>query len=423
MGLVGKDQVPPLTLIDSPGIDRNRLPEVGVTIAGMARSISMDQIIAAMGERFPAADPEKTLRMAFILLVNPGTWSDTDPASQYKLQLINNLQAEWQKRFTVLTRGAALVQTSLETDDASAANPGLNDDSFISHLNPHVNEGVNWLLTHQETDGQWQDQFASAQRDTAAAVAALKSFALGSVSAARGQVWLSQITADNHDFLARKILQLDTTDLSDIVQMQNTDGGWGSAPGYQSNPADSALVLRALAAQGLTDSSVIDAAITYLQNAQGVDGGWSHGHGISMVQPTASVLLALEVYREDPRYLLQSTFNQGLVWLAGKQNLDGGFGDSLSTVYDSAMALMAFKVAGTAQLVIDNTVNYLLNCQSNTGSWGNSVFQTAMAVQALYHATVQTDLQIEDSDLGIDAFADHQHTLRRHCFGADLEPG
>jgi hypothetical protein len=404
MGLHDKDQVPPLTLIDSPGIDRNRLPEVGVTIPASARSVSIDQVVAAMGERFPSADPEKTFRMAFILLVNPDTWSEADPVSQNKLRKISNLQDAWEKRFSVLTGGSALVQTTLVNKDVPEVNPGLPSNPLGPHVDPHVNEGVNWLLAHQLSDGYWQDQTGSAQRDTAAAVAALKRFAVSSASAANGQLWLSNTTAENNDFLARKLLQFDSANLSDFEQAQNIDGGWGSAPGYQSNPVDSALVLRAMTANGSGNSSVIDAAIAYLQSTQAADGGWNNGNGLSMVQPTASVLLALDAYRNNSNHALQSTLNEGLFWLTGKQNLDGGFGNSLSTVYDSSMALMALKTVGATQLIIDNAVNYLLSHQGRTGSWDNSVFMTSMAVQALYKGMIQTDLQIEDVDLAVEPF-------------------
>jgi hypothetical protein len=404
MGINARDQVPPITLIDSPGIDPNRLPELGVTIPGSAWSVSIDQIIAAMGDRFPSADPEKTFRMAFLLLVRPDTWSEEEPFSQNKLRKINNLRVAWEKRFSVLTGGSALVQTSLVAKDASEVNPGVSSHPLDPHLDPHVNEGVNWLLSQQLPDGHWQDQVASAQRDTAAVVAALKRFAAGGVSAAEGQLWLRNTTAENNDFLARKLLELNSFNPGEIEQTQNIDGGWGSAPGYQSNPVDSALVLRAMTASDSGNSAVIDAAIAYLQSTQAADGGWSNGNGPSMVQATASVLLALDSYRNNSNSSLQSTLDAGLFWLTGKQNLDGGFGNSLSTVYDSAMALMALKAAGATQLINDNVVNYLLSHQGSTGSWDNSPFLTSLAVQALYTGSIQTDLQIEEVDLAIVPF-------------------
>ncbi len=401
MGLADKEQVPPLALIDSPGIDRNRLPEVGVTIPGYAQVVTMEQIVAAMGERYPPAEPDKTFRMAFILLVAPDSWSDRDPASLHKLRLINNLQNEWEKRFSVLTGGHGLVQTDLLVTTVAETNPGVTTDSITPHVTPHVNDGVNWLLAHQEPGGQWQDPFASAQRDTAAAVAALKRFSVASTNVAQGQLWLSQTRADNYDFLARKLLHLDSLSPGEIEPMQNTDGGWGSGPGYLSNPVDTALVLRALTVQGGADSAAIEAAIAYLQSLQGDDGGWSNGQGLSMVQPTAFVLLALDAYRGQADVALQSAVAEGLAWLTGMQNPDGGFGRNASTVYESATALLTLKTAGTSQVVIDKTVDYILTQQGSNGSWSNRVFETAIAVQALHAGTIQTDLQIENVDLAI----------------------
>lgn len=404
MGLADKGQVPPLFLIDSPGIDRNRLPEVGVTIPGQSQAVTMDQIVAAMGERYPPANSDKTFRMAFILLVSPGTWSDSDPASLHKLRLINNLQDEWEKRFSVLTGGHGLLQTDLVVTAVAETNPGVTAENITPHVTPHVNEGVNWLLAHQEPGGQWQDQSASAQRDTAAAVAALKGFTEASASVAQGQLWLGQARADNHDFLARKLMQMDSASLNEIEPMQNADGGWGSAPGYQSNPVDTALILHALTIQGGADNSIVAAAMTYLQNTQAIDGGWNNGHGLSMVQPTALVLLALDAYRGQPDVALQSAVDRGLAWLTGMQNPDGGFGRNASGVYESSMALLTLKAAGAAQGVIDKAVDFILNQQGSSGSWSNRVFETALAVQALFAGTIQTDLQIESVDLAMHPF-------------------
>ncbi len=50
--------------------------------------------------------------------------------------------------------------------------------------------------------------------------------------------------------------------------------------------------------------------------------------------------------------------------------------------------------AGTA-----SGVGYLLNNQANNGSWNNSVFQTALAVESLYTGQVSADLAISSSDI------------------------
>ena len=53
MGFYDKTQVPPMLLIHNPDIDPARMPETGVTISGTPRYITIDDIIAAEGERIP----------------------------------------------------------------------------------------------------------------------------------------------------------------------------------------------------------------------------------------------------------------------------------------------------------------------------------------------------------------------------------
>lgn len=70
MGMIDRSQVPPFFLIENPDIDRMLLPEEGSTVSGSARTITIDDIIAAEGERFPtASDSQKNFKMAFIYLV------------------------------------------------------------------------------------------------------------------------------------------------------------------------------------------------------------------------------------------------------------------------------------------------------------------------------------------------------------------
>ncbi|MCF6180042.1 MAG: hypothetical protein L3J63_11740, partial [Geopsychrobacter sp.] len=97
MGMKDSSEVPDLTLIDNPLIDRTKLPELGVTITGTPRTVSIDQIIAAEGARVPAAaDAQKEFRVGFIHLVTPGTMT------QANVLRVENVRKEWGKRFSIL---------------------------------------------------------------------------------------------------------------------------------------------------------------------------------------------------------------------------------------------------------------------------------------------------------------------------------
>ncbi|MCM2265204.1 MAG: SBBP repeat-containing protein [Desulfuromonadales bacterium] len=398
IGLIDKSRVPQMLLIDAPGLDPAQLPGIGVTIPGVAKTVTIDDIIAVEGERIPAAaDSRKEFRVAFIYAVAPGTWSASAPQARGQVAAINQLQNEWEKRFSILTDGAALMSTAFVTPEVVESNPVVTPPPFIPAQMQSVNNGVAWLVSRQGQDGSWQDQPGTNRRDTAAAVVALKVFPAGSTSVVNGQLWLGTAAPENNDFLARKLLSLDNVSVTELTSLQNADGGWGSAHGYGSDPVDTALVLRTLTARNAVDHNVALAAINYLHSAQLPDGGWNSGSGGSLVQPAAQALLSLNSFRGS--YPLEPVIADGLAWLTARQNSDGGFGNSPSTVIDTAAALQALKATGASAAAVNGAVNYLLGRQADTGSWNDSVFQTAQAIEALYAGQVAADLAVETADI------------------------
>jgi hypothetical protein len=55
MGMIPKEQVPPMLLIDNPAIDKTQLPHLGDTISGTAKTVTIDDIIADEGACVPDA--------------------------------------------------------------------------------------------------------------------------------------------------------------------------------------------------------------------------------------------------------------------------------------------------------------------------------------------------------------------------------
>lgn len=400
MGLIDKNRVPPLLLIDSPGFDRNALPAIGVTIPGTAKTVTIDDIIAVEGERIPAAtDSRKEFRLAFIYAVTPDSWRADDARDRSALAALTRLQAEWEKRFSILTNGTAMMHTALAITEPVEANPVPINPDIVPAVAPSVDDGIAWLVSRQNEDGSWCDLGGTEQRDTAMSVAALKLFPPGINSAASGEGWLKTVIPANSDFLARMLLGSDEADPVGMAAWQNADGGWGSAPGFRSNPVDTALALQAQTVHGHIDSAVRADAINFMHACQHADGGWGNGPGGSMVQPTAEALLALNPHRRD--YPLEPSMADGLAWLLARQNADGGFGNSPSTISDTAVALRAIKAAGASGTAADRAVAYLLSRQADNGSWNGSAFQTALAVAALHAGLVAVDLAVEAEDIAI----------------------
>lgn len=399
MGMIDKSKVPPMLLIDNPAIDPKKMPEIGVTISGTARTVTIDDIIAAEGERVPSAkDSQKQFKMAFIYAVAPGSFNSDN------LYGIENIRNGFLTRYSILTDGQGLVQVASTSKENLPANPGVRPPATVPRILPsNIDDGVKWLATHQLTDGSWTDFALTAERDTAEAVTTLQTFPAARQQFLTGLQWLGSSASANSDFLARRLEATvqasgdSSSLLGELLSRRNPDGGWGSGRNFISNPTDTALALKAFALAGYGDQQVIGSAVAYLQANQQGDGGWSGDDTVSTIQPTAAVLAAFNSCRKS--YSLENNISRAITFLAGKQNPDGGFGNSPSTVYDSAVAIMALQASGADKEIVSRGAAYLNGLQTEDGSWQESPFQTALAVRAVWQTTVDPDLAIKSADI------------------------
>ncbi|MRR18373.1 MAG: hypothetical protein EG826_18175, partial [Deltaproteobacteria bacterium] len=368
------------------------------TITGAARYITIDDIIAVEGDRIPAfIDSQKTFRIAFILVTRPGTFSGNE------LTGIEVMRQEWLKRYSILTDGLGLIDVDLKPKEDIPAGGGYPDPVVIPRpLPPNIEDGVQWLMANQKAEGSWMDLSRTTARDTAEALHALKNFPAAEQNYAAGIQWLADNDLVLTDYLARKINVLKAsgwdvgTLLADLIARQNTDGGWGSNKTYMSNPVDTSLALKALSASGYSDQNSVASAIAYLKSRQNANGGWGNEEG-SNIESTTNVLSAFNTYRQQ--YILEDQIKRGAALLCSRQNADGGFGNSASTVYDTARAVLALQEINGPSGAAERGVNFILGLQSADGSWYGSAHQTALAVNAVWDATVNPDLAVDPQDI------------------------
>jgi len=401
MGMLDKSKVPPTLLIDNPAIDPTQPSELGATISGIARTVTVDDIIAVEGERSPSfKDSQKQFKTAFIYVVTPGSFTPDD------LIGIENLRNGYLARFSILTDGQGVVQVASTPQDNLPANPGVHPSATMPRtLPPNINDGLSWLVNHQQSDGSWTDFALTTERDTAESVATLQLFPAAQSQFRSGLDWLGANGSTTTDYLARRIearvhAGADSTSLvQELLTRRNSDGGWGGGRNFISSPTDTAQALKALAAAGYGDQTVTGQAIAYLQATQNLDGGWSGETITSIIQPTAAVLSAYTTYRKS--HDLEIGISKAVAYLTSKQNSDGGFGNSPSTVYDSSLALMALQSLNADKARINNGMNYLLGQQGENGSWNESPLQTALSMRAVWQASVEPDLSIKAEDITI----------------------
>jgi hypothetical protein len=104
MGMIPKEKVPPMLLIDNPLVDKTKMPELGATVSGTAKTVTIDDIIAAEGVRIPdSASSPKKFNVGFVLLTRPGESAGTAPA------VIETVRSAWAGRLAELTQGVGGV--------------------------------------------------------------------------------------------------------------------------------------------------------------------------------------------------------------------------------------------------------------------------------------------------------------------------
>ncbi|HOX57874.1 MAG TPA: CARDB domain-containing protein [Verrucomicrobiota bacterium] len=399
LGVLDRTEVPPMVLLENPEINRERLPAPYVTIAATPRVVTIDDIIAVEGERFPAAaQAQKEFRVAVVLVTRPGGYQGEEAA------MVRSIMTHWVWWFSSLTDGRAQVVVDPVLIEDLATNPGTPDDPLEPRdTPPEVREGLAWLQAHQDAEGRWSDDALTAVRETQESVLALRAYPEADTSVERAEDWLVGRQLEGTDDLARAILAFPRADLralalrDRLLGWQNDDGGWGLGAGFRSSPVDTALTLRALLAVGNGHPEVEALASGYLQQAQRPEGCWATADGVCSVEATAQVLLALDALADTSQTEAQA--QAGATWLLGQQQIDGGYGLQLSTVYETALALLALKTRDVSGAPVTEAVDYLLERQAPDGSWFHEVHQTALAVAAIRVASVAPDLVADTAEI------------------------
>jgi PKD repeat protein len=121
MGMIPREQVPPMLLIDNAAIDPTRLPQPGAVVTGTAKTVTIDDIIAAEGGRIPsAATSQKQFNVGFVLLTRP---EDNTVAG---VQALETLRKAFAGRFAELTQGKGSISGVAPTLDLVVDSPADN---------------------------------------------------------------------------------------------------------------------------------------------------------------------------------------------------------------------------------------------------------------------------------------------------------
>ncbi len=137
MGMIQKEQVAPMLLIDNPAIDKTQLPQLGATITGTAKTVTIDDIIAAEGARAPdATASQKQFKVGYVLLTRP------EDSPESSAQAIETVRKAFAGRFAELTQrkgSIGNVPASLEVVITSPADGAVLAGPDVTVIGTIVN--------------------------------------------------------------------------------------------------------------------------------------------------------------------------------------------------------------------------------------------------------------------------------------------
>lgn len=248
--------------------------------------------------------------------------------------------------------------------------------------------GTDWLLIKKTVDGSYvsDDDLVTHYQATAETILTL--YAMDVQSAGDLQNSVSYLDIDgvkNTENIARlilskKLLGIKTSELIlELLRHQNSDGGFGDFAGYESTALDTAFALKALAGSSDQFSQTINHALSYLLDKQNVDGGFSlSDSNESHIYVASLCLSALQQYIFQ--YNLSDTIALATDYLFASLDASGTW----NTHWETASALLAVIPVTADVTRYRDAVTALKNAQGTNGSWGDSVYTTALALRALH---------------------------------------
>jgi hypothetical protein len=124
MGMIPKEEVPPMLLIDNPEIDKTQLPNPGATITGTAQTVTIDDIIAIEGVRTPnSTSSQKAFKIGYVILAPPGGSVTSELAG------IESIRNAWAGRFAALTSGRGSITDVAPSIILTVESPAENSET------------------------------------------------------------------------------------------------------------------------------------------------------------------------------------------------------------------------------------------------------------------------------------------------------
>ncbi|NLG84927.1 MAG: hypothetical protein GX493_10060, partial [Firmicutes bacterium] len=256
----------------------------------------------------------------------------------------------------------------------------------LDPADPAVEAGAAYLEARRNNDAGWYDRGLAAET-TLRVAETLAALGRRDALAAAGR-WMEKLVplnqaarAGRFSFLLRYTSitpEEKSRTLAELLAAEGPAGGWGCAPGYESDLLTTATVLRALWDAGYADPGIYRRTVEFIRSRQRADGGFNLMPGEpGQIYVTAHLLLTLARLR--PLAAVEAVTEPAAAWLLAERRADGSWGRG---VLDTALAFAA--VADRLSVEEAEAIRrYLELAQETDGSWENDALATALVLAAL----------------------------------------
>jgi hypothetical protein len=369
-GFYSPENVGPIYYIDSSDLNAEDIYKKGTVVSGEKRVFSIDDIIAAEGERVPDYQAsQKNFKAAVIYLTNT-----TDYPDSLTVKRLNQYADNVALQFSQYTGGIGILNVS----NISKSEAEESDDEVVLRSELNTDLALYWLRS-QQNDGYWQDSDSTLIRDSVVANQVLSELD-SSYDDTDFSDWVAEqdsvTNVDDAAYLARFGL---SAPLASLVTAQNSDYGWGLSESYNSTVFDSAVVLSAYPEIATNDS------VEFIISLQNADGGWPLKlSGTSDLSSSALSLYALSRIKETGNTEVDTLMlEKASSYISQKL---------ISEEYEASPAELGMLLFSDVILkYLDSDVSdYLYEAlsvkQNENGSWSGSVYETAIILSAIYSA-------------------------------------
>jgi|GEM_PF-5299575 len=313
----------------------------------------------------------------------------------------------------VLPRISKIILPTLLCCIWSSQTQAIDDASFYQNKV----EGIAWLLEHQNGDGSWGENGAKVAATSEVLQLLRNNNVQHSPHYARALSWLANKKTNSTDYLARKIIALETAGLNtaqmglvdELLLRRNSFGSWGTYEAEHPSIIDSSLAFQSLYISSHTiktaESTAFSNTVLYARQANNMGFphlGWFVGRGLSpQIAPTSFALKGLADLKRhgvDRRSYMTLAAN----WLISKQQTNGSFADDNEFNTSTLQTALAYtglqatesvnaNVSGRDSALTD-AQNFLFTQQQANGSWHNDSYQTAIVLNTLSNTSfIDTD--------------------------------